>query len=295
MDYIVRAVDKDGFVKITGALTTDIVENARKTHGLSKTASAALGRTLTAGVMMTDSLKNEQDSITINIKGDGDLGRIVVTGKNNGKIKGYVNNPLADAEIREVDNKLDVAKIVGKGTLTIVTDLGLKEPYTGQVPLISGEIAEDIANYFYTSDQVPSVVSLGVLVDLDYTIKSAGGFILQLMPGADENIISKIEENLKSLKSITNLLEEGKTIENIIEIVLNGFEVKYLNKREISYECDCSRDKVTESLISLGRKELENIIEEDGEAEVKCYFCNKDYNFNKDELKNILKKIEENN
>lgn len=292
MDYLVRAIDKDAQVRIFACSSKDMVEKAREIHNTSKTATAALGRTLTAAALMSENLKNEADTLTLNIKGDGDIGQIVVTAKANGIVKGYVNNPMADADIRESDGKLDVGKIVGNGTLTVVADQGLKEPYIGKVELISGEIAEDLANYFYRSDQVPSVVSLGVLVDVDYTVKAAGGFILQLMPGADDECISKIEENISKLKSITSMLDDGLTPEQIVEAVMNGFEIKILDKKEIGFNCDCSLEKVEDSLISLGKDELKAIIEEDGKAEVMCHFCNSKYNFSKEELTSILENME---
>lgn len=290
MDYIIRAVNKEKDVKVQVAITTNTVEEARKIHNLSKTASAALGRTLTMGLLINEDMKNEQDSLTINIKGDGPLGRIVVTGKNNGKIKGYVEHPEADLDIREIDNKIDVSGGIGHGTLTVVRDLGLKEPYTGQVPLISGEIAEDFANYFYTSDQVPSVVGLGVLVDTDISIRAAGGFLLQLMPGASEETITKIEENIKKMPTVTEMINSGKNAEDILSIVMDGFEMKILNSREVSYECDCSREKVTDALISLGANEISEIIKEDKKAEITCHFCNKVYDFDEKDLNEILQK-----
>lgn len=291
MDYLVKAIDTEGFIRISSVVTTDVVEKARVTHDLSKTASAALGRTLSAGLIMAEDLKNAGDSITININCDGELEKIVVTGKNDGKIKGYVNNPHADADVRETDNKLNVSKIVGTGTLTVVKDLGLKEPYIGQVDLISGEIAEDFANYFAISDQVPTVVNLGVLVDKDFSIKAAGGFILSLMPGAGEDIISKIENNVSKMKPLTTLIDGGYSPEDIILKVLDGFEVKFLDKKPVEFKCDCSREKVVDSLISIGEKEITKIIEEDGKAEVECYFCNTTYDFDKKDLEEILKEI----
>lgn len=292
MDYLVRAIDKDAQVKIFACSSKNMVEKAREIHNTSKTATAALGRTLTAAALMSENLKNEADTLTINIKGDGDIGQIIATAKMNGIVKGYVNNPMADADIRESDGKLDVGKIVGKGNLTVVADQGLKEPYIGKVELISGEIAEDLANYFYRSDQVPSVVSLGVLVDVDYSVKAAGGFILQLMPGANDECISKIEENIYKLKSITSMLDRGMTPEQIVEAVMSGFEIKILDEKEIGFNCDCSLEKVEDSLISLGKDELEAIIEEDGKAEVMCHFCNSKYNFSKEKLTSILKNME---
>ena len=291
MDYIIRAINKEKDVKIQVAITTELVEKARKTHNLTKTASAVLGRTLSAGIILAEDMKNEKDSITVNINGDGPIGRIVATAKNNGKIKGYVQNPNADAEVRESDGKLDVSGLVGKGTLTVVRDLGMREPYVGQVPLVSGEIAEDFANYLYTSDQVPSVVGLGVLVDTDLTIKSSGGFILQLMPGASEETICKIEENLKDLPTVTQMIESGFTAEDILNRVMQGFEMKILNKKEISFDCDCSKEKVEDALVSLGTKEIEEIIKEDKKAEIQCHFCNTFYNFDEEDLNKILLKI----
>lgn len=291
MDYIIRAINKEKDVKIQVAITTELVEKARKTHNLTKTASAVLGRTLSAGIILAEDMKNEKDSITVNINGDGPVGRIVATAKNNGKIKGYVQNPNADADVRESDGKLDVSGLVGNGTLTVVRDLGMREPYVGQVPLVSGEIAEDFANYLYTSDQVPSVVGLGVLVDTDLTIKSSGGFILQLMPGASEETICKIEENLKDLPTVTQMIESGFNAEDILNRVMQGFEMKILNKKEISFDCDCSKEKVEDALVSLGTKEIEKIIKEDKKAEIQCHFCNTFYNFDEEDLNKILLKI----
>lgn len=291
MDYIIRAINKEKDVKIQVAITTELVEKARKTHNLTKTASAVLGRTLSAGIILAEDMKNEKDSITVNINGDGPVGRIVATAKNNGKIKGYVQNPNADADVRESDGKLDVSGLVGNGTLTVVRDLGMREPYVGQVPLVSGEIAEDFANYLYTSDQVPSVVGLGVLVDTDLTIKSSGGFILQLMPGASEETICKIEENLKDLPTVTQMIESGFNAEDILNRVMQGFEMKILNKKEISFDCNCSKEKVEDALVSLGTKEIEEIIKEDKKAEIQCHFCNTFYNFDEEDLNKILLKI----
>lgn len=291
MDYIIRAINKEKDVKIQVAITTELVEKARKTHNLTKTASAVLGRTLSAGIILAEDMKNEKDSITVNINGDGPVGRIVATAKNNGKIKGYVQNPNADADVRESDGKLDVSGLVGNGTLTVVRDLGMREPYVGQVPLVSGEIAEDFANYLYTSDQVPSVVGLGVLVDTDLTIKSSGGFILQLMPGTSEETICKIEENLKDLPTVTQMIESGFNAEDILNRVMQGFEMKILNKKEISFDCDCSKEKVEDALVSLGTKEIEEIIKEDKKAEIQCHFCNTFYNFDEEDLNKILLKI----
>ena len=291
MDYLIKAMDSTKMVRVSAINAKDVVEKARQIHNTSKTASAAFGRTLCAGLLMASDLKNEDDSLTLNIESESSIGRIVVTCKNDGNVKGYVKNPMADAEIRESDHKLDVRAIVGNGTLTVVKDLGLKQPYVGKVNLVSGEIAEDIANYYYISEQVRSVVSLGVLVDKDYTIKQAGGFILQLMPYAGEEVIEKIENNLKDLPSYTEMLEGNMSLEDIINRLLEGFEVNYLDKKPVHYKCDCSREKVISSLISLGKKELEDIKEEEENVEVICHFCNTEYKFNKEDIDEIIKMI----
>lgn len=241
MGYILRAIDETETIKISAAITTDVVEEAAKIHKLSKTTSAALGRVLTAAAIIGSWQKNEQDSITLSINGNGPAGKIVATCKNDGYVKGYVTNPGADLPTREADGKIDVAGIVGEGNLTLVMDTGMKKPYTGTVNLTTGEIAEDLAVYFLQSDQVPSAVGLGVLVDVDYSIKAAGGFIIQLMPDATEEQISKLEENLKGLPSVTSILDEYHDAEKLIEILMKDIDFKILEKREITYKCNCSR------------------------------------------------------
>ncbi|WBW49600.1 Hsp33 family molecular chaperone HslO [Peptoniphilus equinus] len=290
-DNIVRAVDSEGRIRIIAADTRYLVDTARQMHNTSPTATAALGRTLTGALLMSVTMKNDKDRLTINIKGDGPIGRIVVSAKGNGEVKGYVNHPEADLPLRERDGKLDVGGLVGQGTLTVVMDQGLKEPYVGKTQLISGEIAEDLAAYFYQSDQIPSVVSLGVLVDVDYSVKQAGGFLLQLMPGADEALIEKVEHSISGLKAVTTMLDEGMTPKDIIAKVMEGFDVKYLEETTASYQCDCSREKVTDSLLSLGRDELQAILEEDGQAEVVCHFCNTKYHFDAPALQSMLEHI----
>lgn len=290
MGKIISTISKDGFVKAKFADTGDLVEEARRIHNLSKTASAALGRTLTAAAIMVSGLKNKEDSLTIIIAGDGPGGRIVATCQNDGYVKGYVENPEFDLPIRQSDNKIDVAGFVGKGLLKVTMDLGMKEPYVGQVPLVSGEIAEDFANYLLTSQQIPSAVGLGVLVDKDLSIKNAGGFILELMPDCPEDIIEKIESSIISLGNITYLLENF-TYKEILDKIYGEIEYSILEEKEVSYRCNCSREKVEDSLESLGEKELREMIEEDGHAHVECYFCSKEYEFTKEELKNILKRI----
>lgn len=293
MGYILRAIDETETIKISAAITTDVVEEAAKIHKLSKTTSAALGRVLTAAAIIGSWQKNEKDSITLSINGDGPAGKIVATCKNDGYVKGYVTNPGADLPTREADGKIDVAGIVGEGNLTLVMDTGMKKPYTGTVNLTTGEIAEDLAVYFLQSDQVPSAVGLGVLVDVDYSIKAAGGFIIQLMPDATEEQISKLEENLKGLPSVTSILDEYHDAEKLIEILMKDIDFKILEKREITYKCNCSREKVEDAIVSVGPKEIEEILREDKKAEVSCYFCDKVYNFDESDLERMVKKAED--
>lgn len=293
MGYILRAIDESETIKISAAITTDVVEESAKIHKLSKTTSAALGRVLTAAAIIGSWQKNEKDSITLSINGNGPAGKIVATCKNDGYVKGYVTNPGADLPTREADGKIDVAGIVGEGNLTLVMDTGMKKPYTGTVNLTTGEIAEDLAVYFLQSDQVPSAVGLGVLVDVDYSIKAAGGFIIQLMPDATEEQISKLEENLKGLPSVTSILDEYHDAEKLIEILMKDIDFKILEKREITYKCNCSREKVEDAIVSVGPKEIEEILREDKKAEVSCYFCDKVYDFDESDLERMLKKAED--
>ena len=293
MGYILRAIDETETIKISAAITTDVVEEAAKIHKLSKTTSAALGRVLTAAAIIGSWQKNEEDSITLSINGNGPAGKIIATCKNDGYVKGYVTNPLADLPIRESDGKIDVSGIVGDGSLTLVMDTGMKEPYTGTVNLTTGELAEDLAVYFLQSDQVPSAVGLGVLVDVDYSIKAAGGFIIQLMPGATEEQISKLEENLKKVTNVTSIIDEYNDAEKLIEILMKDINFKVLEKREISYKCNCSREKVEDAIISVGPKEIREILHEDKKAEVSCYFCDKVYSFDEKDLEIMLKKAED--
>lgn len=293
MGYILRAIDETETIKISAAITTDVVEEAAKIHKLSKTTSAALGRVLTAAAIIGSWQKNEKDSITLSINGNGPAGKIVATCKNDGYVKGYVTNPMADLPTRETDGKIDVAGIVGEGNLTLVMDTGMKKPYTGTVNLTTGEIAEDLAVYFLQSDQVPSAVGLGVLVDVDYSIKAAGGFIIQLMPDATEEQISKLEENLKGLPSVTSILDEYHDAEKLIEILMKDIDFKILEKREVSYKCNCSREKVEDAIVSVGPREIEEILKEDKKAEVSCYFCDKVYDFDEKDLERMLKKAKD--
>lgn len=287
-DYLVRAIDDKGRIRIFAASTTGVVEKARQSHQTSPTATAALGRSLTAGLMMGAMMKNKEDSLTLKISGDGPGGNILVVGKNNGKIKGYIDNPKVDVASRQ-DGKLDVAGLVGRnGTITTTMDLGLKEPYVGQTNLVSGEIAEDIANLYMVSEQQPSAVNLGVLVDKDITVKAAGGYILQLLPGVADKDIDKIEKNINLMEPISSLIDRGTSPESIIKMLLKDFNMKILERIQLEYLCDCSREKIQDVIKTLGKKEIKAIIEEDGEAEVVCHFCNRKYQFNKEELSKLL-------
>ena len=291
-DYLIRGIDESGNIRVFVASTTNLVEEARQIHNTSPTATAALGRTLTAGLLMGTMLKNEQDVLTLSIDGDGPAGMIHVGAKNDGAIKGYIANPHADVPSRE-DGKLDVGTLVGReGTLTTIMDLGLKDPYVGKTNLVTGEIAEDLANYYVVSEQQPSAVALGVLVDKDISVKAAGGFIIQLLPGVVEEDIVKIEEALNNVSPISEMIDKGITPEEIMEAILPEFGMKVLERKDLEFKCDCSREKVEKALVSVGKKEIEAIIEEDGQAEVHCHFCNTDYKFSEKELCELLLTIE---
>ncbi|MDY3303415.1 MAG: Hsp33 family molecular chaperone HslO [Clostridia bacterium] len=290
-DYIIRAVTDDGSVRAFGCISKNTVDTAREFHSLSPVASAALGRLLTAAVIMGSMLKGERDLITLQLTGGGPLGRVVAVSGSDFSVKGYVDNPNIDMELNS-KGKLDVGRAVGTdGFLTVITDLGLKEPYIGKIPLVSGEVGDDIAKYYAVSEQVPSVVALGVLVDRDLSIKNAGGMIIQVMPEAKEEDISRLEENIKNITSVTSMLESGMNAEEIIKVALDGFDFHFTEKHEISYKCGCTRERVRKVLKSIGAKEIENIINEDGKAELCCQFCPEKYEFDKEELENILNEL----
>lgn len=287
-DYLIRGIDKSKMIRIFVAKTTNMVEEARKIHNTSPTATAAFGRSLTAGVIMGSMMKNEKDVLTLKISGDGPIGSISIVSKNNGAVKGYVLNPMADVPSRD-DGKLDVGRLVGtNGFITAIMDLGLKDPYVGQSELVSGEIAEDLAHFYMVSEQQPSAVSLGVLVDWDISVRAAGGYIIQLLPGVEDEDVTKIEEALSKIEPISTMIDKGLSPEDIMHEILHDFEMEILDKMDIGYRCDCSREKIERVIVSLGRKEIEDIIEEDGKAEVVCHFCNTKYQFDKEQLKNFL-------
>lgn len=287
MDYILRATAGEGSVRVFIANTKETVQQAFLHHKTSPVMSAALGRALTAVSIMGSMLKSDDDLVTIKIKGDGPGKGLIVTGDNKARVKGYPFNPMVDIPLKP-NGKLDVQNALGEGSLTVIKDMGLKEPYVGQIPLVSGEIAEDLTYYFAKSEQTPSAVSLGVLVDRNYYIKQAGGFIIQVMPNADENIINSLETKLATIKPFTTLLEEGNTIEDILNILLGDFGVNILDKIPVKFYCNCSKERVEKALISIGKDELETIIKEDKKATLHCHFCNKDYDFNENDLKTLL-------
>ncbi len=288
-DYIIRATAANDQIRAFAAVTTEMVETAREHHNTSPVATAALGRLLTAGAMMGSMMKGEKDVLTLQIKAGGPLQGITVTADSQGNVKGYVGNPDVCIPANS-KGKLDVAGAVGPGFLTVIKDMGLKEPYSGQVMLQTCEIAEDLTYYFATSEQVPSAVGLGVLMNKNNTVRQAGGFIVQLMPFAEEDVISKLEQNVQKINSVTNLLEEGHTPESLLEKVLEGFDVQINEKMDTRFHCNCSKERVEKALISIGRKELNEMIQEGKPIEMNCHFCNTNYNFTVEELKEILRR-----
>lgn len=288
-DYIIRAIAANDQIRAFAAVTTETVETARQDHNTSPVATAALGRLLTAGAMMGTMMKGDKDILTLQIKAGGPLEGITVTADSKGHVKGYVGNPDVCIPANS-KGKLDVAGAVGVGFMNVIKDMGLKEPYVGQVALQTSEIAEDLTYYFATSEQVPSAVGLGVLMNKDNTVRQAGGFIVQLMPFAEESTIAKLEENVQKITSVTNLLEEGHTPESLLEKVLEGFDMEINEKVPTEFYCNCSRERVEKALISIGRKELNEMIQEGKSIEMNCHFCNKNYEFAVEELKEILRK-----
>lgn len=288
-DYIIRATAANDQIRAFAAVTTEMVETAREHHNTSPVATAALGRLLTAGAMMGSMMKGEKDVLTLQIKAGGPLQGITVTADSQGNVKGYVGNPDVCIPANS-KGKLDVAGAVGPGFLTVIKNMGLKEPYSGQVMLQTCEIAEDLTYYFATSEQVPSAVGLGVLMNKNNTVRQAGGFIVQLMPFAEEEVISRLEQNVQKINSVTNLLEEGHTPESLLEKVLEGFDIQINEKMDTRFHCNCSKERVAKALISIGRKELNEMIQEGKPIEMNCHFCNTNYNFTVEELKEILRR-----
>ena len=288
-DYIIRATAAGGQIRAFAATTRELVEEARKAHNTSPVATAALGRLLTAGAMMGCDMKGEEDLLTLKIQGDGPIQGLMVTADSHGHVKGYAFNP----EVMLPPNsqgKLDVGGSLGLGVLSVIKDIGLKEPYVGQTILVTGEIAEDLTYYFATSEQVPSSVALGVLMNKDNTVCQAGGFIIQLLPGASEEMITQLEERLKEISSITTLLDQGDTPEMILEHILGQFGLEINDRLPVDFHCNCTKERVEKALISVGKKDIQEMINDGKPIEVNCHFCNKNYEFSVDELENMLEK-----
>ena len=290
-DYMVRASAAGGQIRAFAVTARGVAEEARKAHNTFPVATAALGRLMCAALMMGDMLKSEKDLITVRVDGDGPLGGIVVTADNSGNVKGYVKNTDVIVPARP-DKHLNVGAAVGNGTLTVIRDMGLKEPYVGQVALHSGEIADDLTYYYAESEQVPSSVGLGVLMSKENTVRHAGGFIVQLMPGAEENVISRLEQNIAGLPYVTELLQRGLNPEGMLKEVLYGFDVDMNGRREVHFHCNCSRERVERALMLLPQKELDEIISDGETIELKCEFCNKGYDFSINDLKKIRETVE---
>lgn len=289
-DYIIRATGANHQVRIFAATTRETVEYARQVHHTSPVATAALGRLLTAGAMMGSMQKGEEDLITLQIKCGGPIKGLTVTADGKARVKGYVENPMVMLPPSKA-GKLDVGGALDMGVLSVIKDMGLKESYVGQTHLVSGEIAEDLTYYFATSEQVNSSVALGVLMEKDNTVKRAGGFILQLMPFAKDTVIEKLEKNIGALPSVTTMLEGGDMPEDIIGRVLEGMDVEIMDKLPTGFECNCSKERVERAIISIGREEIQSMIDDEKPIEVNCHFCNSHYIFTLEDLKTILKKV----
>lgn len=288
-DYIVRATAADAQIRAFACTTRGVVETARKAHNTSPVVTAALGRLLSAGAMMGRMLKGEEDILTLQIKGDGPVNGLTVTADSKGNVKGYANVPDVILPANSI-GKLDVAGAVGKGILSVIKDMGLKEPYVGQTALQTSEIAEDLTYYFATSEQVPSCVGLGVLMEKDNTVKQAGGFIVQLMPFAEDAVIDRLETNLAKINSVTSILDAGNTPEQLLAILLEGLNPEITDTLPTGFSCNCDKKRVEKALISIGKAELTDMIKDGKEIEVNCHFCNQNYTFSVEELKGLLKR-----
>lgn len=287
-DYIVRATAADSQVRAFAITSGELVEEARKRHNTSPVATAALGRLLTGGAMMGSMMKNETDMLTVKVRGNGPLEGITVTADSHANVKGYVENP--DVMLPPKNGKLDVGGAVGIGIMQVIKDMGLKEPYVGDTMLVTSEIAEDLTYYFASSEQVPSSVGLGVLMEKDNTVKCAGGFIIQMMPFAKEDTVAKIEENLKTVTSVTELLDKGYTPEQILKELLGNVGLEITDTIPARFYCNCSKERVEKAVASIGRKDIKEMIDEGKDIEVKCHFCNSAYHYTIEDLKKIIKR-----
>ena len=290
-DYIVRATAADGQIRAFAAYTKDVEEEARRRHNTSPTATVALGQLLTAGTMMGAMMKNDTDILTLQIRCDGPLGGLTVTAENQGNVKGYAVHPDVDVPVK--NGQINVADALDLGVLNVIKDMGLKEPYVGQTILETSEIAKDLTYYYMNSEQVPSSVGLGVLMNKDNTVKCAGGFIIQLMPFAEDATIDKLEENLKNVTSVTELLDHGCTPEGLLEALLGNLGIEVLDTLPTQFHCNCSKERVEKAVASVGREDLQAMIDDGEDIEVKCDFCNSTYKYTVDELKEILKESNE--
>lgn len=286
-DKLIRAMADQGRVRALVVISTDVVEEARRRHDCFPVATAALGRTLSAALLLGATLK-ECERLTLRIVGDGPLGGIIVDTDGQGNVRGYVRNPQIDLPFK--NGKLDVGGAVGKGFVYLTRDMGFKEPYTGTAPLVSGEIAEDITNYLFTSEQIPSTCALGVLVNPDYSVQAAGGFLVQALPGATEETLARLETNLLSMPPISTLVYSGKTVDHILALLFSGMPWHVLTEEGVLYNCSCSKQRLADAFICSGERELQEM-QEDGQAEARCHFCNETYHFTKDDLQEIAEKI----
>lgn len=288
MSKLIRCITSDGAVMASAIDSTEIVAEAEKLHKTSAVVTAALGRLLTAASMMGNMLKGEKDTVTVKIDGGGPAGAVTAVADSRGFVRGYAVNPIVEIPLK-ANGKLDVSGAVGtNGNVFVIKDLGIKEPYSGFVPIVSGEIAEDITSYYAVSEQIPTVCALGVLVNPDLTVKKAGGYIIQLLPAADESTISRLEENLNKARPVTEQLDEGKDILDILKAMLDGFETEVLSENEVGYKCRCSRERTEKTLASLNMSELESIAQEEESIEIKCSFCGKTYIFDRAEIQKII-------
>ena len=286
-DYIVRATAGNGSIRAFAATTRDLVQHAREVHHTSPVASAALGRMLTAAAMMGTMLKGDKDLLTLQVRGEGPLQGIVVTSDSKAQVKGYVFNP--GVEVPDlIPGKLNVSGAIGPGHMSIIKDIGMREPYAGKIELVTGEIAEDLTYYFAQSEQTPSAIGLGVLVETDTSIRRAGGFIIQLLPDATDEMIDRLEKKLATIPYVSDLLDMGATPEDILQMILGDFDLKIMDRIPTTFYCNCTRERVEKALISIGKDELEKIIREDKKANLHCHFCSKEYDFNEEQLVALL-------